>query len=125
MTVIDRSLLAVVVAFLFLAGQTCVLPAHGSSTPIDEHSHGHVAHSAAPAPGSPDGHDHEHAPGMSAHCVDSAVGHTSASRASVVVTILVRHAPVAFLPEAAARALDAPADVGGPPLFLLHAALLI
>jgi hypothetical protein len=120
-----RSLLAVVVGFLFLAGQTCVLPIPGSASTTAEHGDAHAARSAAPAPSSTDGHDHEHGSTMSAHCVDSAVSHAAAPRAPAMATILVPYTPVALLPEVAVRTLDTSADVGGPPLFLLHAALLI
>ena len=44
---------------------------------------------------------------------------------AALATILVRYTPVTLLPQVAALTLDTPADVGGPPLFLLHAALLI
>jgi hypothetical protein len=126
MTVRGRSLLAVVVvAFLFLAGQTCVLPIPGSASPTDEHRDAHAARSAAPAPSSGDGHDHEHGPGTTLHCADSASGSGASPRAPVGATVLVRYTPVAFLPQVAVRTRDIVADVGGPPLFLLHAALLI
>jgi hypothetical protein len=120
-----RSLLAVVVGFLFLAGQTCVLPIPGSASTTVEHGDAHAARSAAPAPSSTDGHDHEHGASMSAHCVDSAVSHGSAPRPPVIATTLEPYAPVGLLPGVAVRTLDTPPDVGGPPLFLLHAALLI
>jgi hypothetical protein len=111
---------------LFLAGQTCVLPIPASaSTAIDEHNETHAAHSAAPAPSSGDGHDHGHAPGMAAHCADSAVGHASAHRAPIASEISVRPTLIVLLLRAAPRPLEAPPDVGGPALFLLHTALLI
>jgi hypothetical protein len=125
MRVRGRSLLAVVVAFLFLAGQTCVLPIPGSASTTDEHRDAHAARSAAPAPGGADGHDHEHGPGTSLHCADSASGSGASPRAPVGATILVRYTPVALSLQVAVRTRDVSADVGGPPLFLLHAALLI
>ena len=118
-----RSLLAVVVGFLFLAGQTCVLPIPGSASTIAEHGDAHAARSAAPTSSSTDGHDHDS--GSSVHCADSATGKGASPRAPVGSTIRVRYTPVALLPQVAVRTLDTPADVGGPPLFLLHAALLI
>jgi hypothetical protein len=125
MTVRSRSLLAVVVAFLFLAGQTCVLPIPGSASTTDEEHDAHAAPSAASASSSTDGHDHEHDSGSSVHCADSATGNGASPRAPIVSTILARYTPVAPLLQVVGRTLDAPADVGGPPLFLLYAALLI
>ena len=126
MTIRGRSLVWLVVVFLFLAGQTCLLPkASGASTTPDDRGHAHSAQSSVPAPSSSDGHNHEHGPGVSAHCVDSAVGHVVTPRAPVAATILAASAATVHLPRVAVRTFDAPVDVGGPPLFLLHASLLI
>lgn len=123
MTVRGRSLIAVVVAFLFLAGQTCVLPMpSAASITAEDRDHTQPA-AQAPAPSSADGDHHD--PSVSAHCADSAVGSASAARAPVVSTILVPCSLAVLAPRTAVRTLELFADVGDPPRFLLHVSLLI